>query len=104
MFQLKIPSHPILARVAALVIVASLAAPAVSSAADANASGNDRAAAAIVETLNAAQKAQRGVTLWVGGQTVAGGVVRLDESSVELRNQTHSRIVVRLARIDAAAW
>ncbi len=64
----------------------------------------DKAQGAIVEILSAAQKSQRGVTLWVGGQTVGGAVVRIDEASVELRNQTQSRVVVRLARIDAAGW
>jgi hypothetical protein len=44
------------------------------------------------------------VTLWVGGQAVGGAVVRIDDASVELKNQTHSRIVVRLSRIDGAAW
>lgn len=64
----------------------------------------DKSTQAIVESLAAAQKAQRGVTLWIGGQAVGGAVVRIDDASVELRNQTHSRIVVRLSRIDGAAW
>ena len=81
--------------VAALALFLTISAPLAAEPAD-------KATTAIVEILTAAQKAQRGVTLWVGGQTVGGAVVRIDDSSVELRNQTQSRVVVRLARIDAA--
>ena len=86
--------------VSALALFLAIAAPLLAAAAE----PADKATTAIVEILNAAQKAQRGVTLWVGGQTVGGAVVRIDDSSVELRNQTQSRVVVRLARIDAAGW
>ena len=86
--------------VAALALFLTISAPLAALAAE----PADKATTAIVEILTAAQKAQRGVTLWVGGQTVGGAVVRIDDSSVELRNQTQSRVVVRLARIDAAGW
>lgn len=85
---------------AAVLAAIALAAPGSARAAE----PADRATQAIVESLTAAQKAQRGVTLWVGGQAVGGAVVRIDDASVELKNQTHSRIVVRLSRIDGAAW
>lgn len=86
--------------VAAVLAALTLAVPGGARAAE----SADRATQAIVESLTAAQKAQRGVTLWVGGQAVGGAVVRIDDASVELKNQTHSRIVVRLSRIDGAAW
>lgn len=59
------------------------------------------------QALAAARQAQRGITLYVNGQTVAGAVVRVDTSTapgwVELRNQQFGRIVLRLDRIDGAA-
>lgn len=61
----------------------------------------------IEQALAAARQAQRGITLYVNGQTIGGAVVRVDTSTapgwVELRNQQYGRIVVRLDRIDAAA-
>lgn len=57
---------------------------------------------AIEQALVAAQDAKKGVTLMVSGQPIAGGVVKLEPGQwVELRNQQHGRIVVRLDRIDA---
>ncbi|MBL8383237.1 MAG: hypothetical protein JNM90_09195 [Burkholderiales bacterium] len=62
------------------------------------------ASRAIEELLAAAQKDKKGVSLGVGGQTVAGAVVRIESGKwVELRNQQYGRIVVRLDRIDSAA-
>ncbi len=65
------------------------------------------AASGIEQALQAARQAQRGVTLYVNGQPVAGAVVRVETGSgagwVELRSQQHSRIVVRIDRIDAIA-
>ena len=62
---------------------------------------------ALEQALDAARQSQRGITLYVNGQTIGGAVVRVDTSTapgwVELRNQQHGRIVVRLDRIDGAA-
>ena len=42
--------------------------------------------------------------LYVAGQTLGGAVVRIEPGQwVELRNQQHGRIVVRLDRIDGVA-
>jgi hypothetical protein len=57
---------------------------------------------AIEQALAAAQHDKRGITLYVGGQAIGGAVLRLEPGAwVELRNQLHGRIVVRLDRIDA---
>ena len=59
---------------------------------------------AIEQALAAAQADKRGITLHVNGQTIGGAVVRIEPGAwVELRNQLHGRIVVRLDRIDAVA-
>lgn len=58
----------------------------------------------IEAALVAAQQDKRGITLHVNGQVVVGAVVRIEPGAwVELRNQQHGRIVVRLDRIDAVA-
>jgi hypothetical protein len=57
---------------------------------------------AIEQALAAAQQDKRGITIYVGGQAIGGAVLRLEPGAwVELRNQLHGRIVVRLDRIDA---
>lgn len=59
---------------------------------------------AIEQTLLVARDAQRGVTLYVQGQTLAGLVLQVQPGQwVALRSQQHGRIVVRLERIDAVA-
>ena len=55
-------------------------------------------------TLAQAQQEKKGVTLYVQGQTVGGGVVRIEPGQwVELRSQQYGRIIVRLDRIDGLA-
>jgi len=59
---------------------------------------------AIEQALAAAQQDKRGITVYVAGQAIGGAVLKLEPGAwVELRNQTHGRIVVRLDRIDAVA-
>lgn len=56
----------------------------------------------IEQVLAAAQQEKKGVTLHVGGQTIGGGVVRIEPGQfVEMRSQQYGRIVVRIDRIDA---
>lgn len=56
----------------------------------------------IEQLLAAAQQEKKGVTLHVGGQTIGGGVVRIEPGQfVEMRSQQYGRIVVRIDRIDA---
>jgi len=62
------------------------------------------AAHGIEQGLVAAQQDKRGITLYVGGQTIGGAVTRVEPGQwVELKNQTSGRIMVRLDRIDAIA-
>ena len=52
----------------------------------------------------ASQKDKRGLVFYVRGQQIGGGVVRvIGNEAVEVRNQTHGRIVIRLDAIDAVA-
>lgn len=56
------------------------------------------------ELFETSQTNKKGLTFYVGGQTIAGIVVKVNGGeSVEVRNQTHSRVVIRLDRIDAVA-
>lgn len=53
--------------------------------------------------LEASQTEKKGVTLYIAGQTITGIVTALSDEHVELRNREFSRIVIRLAAIDAAS-
>ena len=58
----------------------------------------------IEQALASAQQDKRGIVLYVGGQTVAGAVTRVEPGKwVEMRSQQWGKIVVRLERIDAVA-
>jgi hypothetical protein len=58
----------------------------------------------IEQALSLAQQEKKGVTLYVQGQTIGGGVVRIEPGQwVELRSQQFGRIIVRLDRIDGLA-
>jgi endonuclease YncB( thermonuclease family) len=62
------------------------------------------AAHGIEQALQAAQQDKRGITVYVNGQAIGGAVTRVEPGQwVELKNQTSSRIIVRLDRIDAIA-
>jgi len=58
---------------------------------------------AMRELLEASQSEKKGITLYVKGQTIGGGVVKITGDVVELKNREFSRIVVRIDAIDAAA-
>ena len=58
----------------------------------------------IEQALASAQQDKRGIVLYVGGQTVAGAVTRIEPGKwVEMRSQQWGKIVVRIERIDAVA-
>ena len=58
----------------------------------------------IEAALVAAQQDKRGITLYVSGQTIAGGVTKVEPGAwVEMKNQTSGKIVVRIDRIDGIA-
>lgn len=55
------------------------------------------------DLFKASMETKRGLTFYVKGQTIGGGVTKIGEGFVEVRNQTHSRIVIRIDSIDAVA-
>ena len=55
------------------------------------------------ELLEMSQKEKKGLTFYVNGQVIAGGVVRINEDTVEIKNREFGRIIIRLDRIDAVA-
>ena len=55
------------------------------------------------ELLDRSEKEKKGLTFYVKGQTISGVVVKIGSDAVEVRNQTFSRIVIRLDSIDALA-
>jgi hypothetical protein len=58
----------------------------------------------IEQALATALTDKRGITLYVGGQTVVGAVTRIEAGQwVELHSQQWGHIIVRIDRIDAVA-
>jgi hypothetical protein len=55
------------------------------------------------ELLEISKNAKKNVTLYVKGQTIAGGVVRVAGDVVELHNKEFSRIIMRIDSIDGVA-
>lgn len=56
----------------------------------------------MMSVLKASMEGKKGVTLHVRGQSIAMIVTAITDQYVEGRNQQSSRIVVRMASIDAA--
>lgn len=55
------------------------------------------------ELMQLSQKEKKGLTFYIKGETVPGIVTNIVGDFVEVRNQTHSRIIIRLESIDAVA-
>ena len=55
------------------------------------------------ELLERSEKEKKGLVFYVRGQTISDIVVKISTDAVEIRNQTHSRIIIRLDSIDAVA-
>lgn len=56
------------------------------------------------ELIEQSQKEKKGLTFFIKGQTIAGIVTKMIGSeAVEVRNQTHSRVIIRLDQVDAVA-
>jgi hypothetical protein len=54
--------------------------------------------------LEESQQGKKGLTFYVNGNTVNGYVVRIiDDHAIEIRNQTSSKVLVLLDRLDAIA-
>jgi putative heme degradation protein len=58
----------------------------------------------IEQALAAAQESKKGIMVYVGGQAIGGGVVKIEAGQwVEMRSQQYGRIVIRMDRIDGIA-
>ena len=57
----------------------------------------------LVDLLEQSQKTGKGVLLYVGSHAIGGVVLKIGETTVEMKNREYGRILVRLDRIDAAA-
>lgn len=56
------------------------------------------------ELIEQSQKEKKGLTFFIKGQNIAGIVTKMIGSeAVEVRNQTHSRVIIRLDQVDAVA-
>lgn len=59
---------------------------------------------AFQELFDYSQKEKKGLTFFVQGQTIPGVVTKMvGEDAIEVRNQTSSRIIIRVDRIDGVA-
>lgn len=62
------------------------------------------APAAVDEVLNQSLTQKKGLSIYVAGQVInAIFVKRIDANTIEVRNQTFGRILIRVDRIDALA-
>jgi hypothetical protein len=55
------------------------------------------------ELLDRSEKERKGLIFYVKGQTIPGVVIKINADTVEVRNQTYGRVVIRLDSIDAVA-
>jgi hypothetical protein len=55
------------------------------------------------ELFEMSQKENKGLTFWIGGQTVGGGVLKFNAETVEVKSQQYRRVIIRIAAIDAVA-
>lgn len=63
-----------------------------------------KTAQAFQELFDYSLKEKKGLTFFVQGQTIPGIVTKMvSEDAIEVRNQTSSRIIIRVDRIDAVA-
>jgi hypothetical protein len=57
----------------------------------------------IRELLEKSEKERKGLMFYVKGQTIGGAVTKIGTDYVEVKNQTYSRIIIRVDSIDAVA-
>ena len=55
------------------------------------------------EMFEWSQKEGKGLTFWVSGQTVGGGVVKFNADTVELKSQQYRRVIIKISAIEAVA-
>ena len=59
---------------------------------------------AVEEVLNQSLTQKKGMAIYIGGQVInAVFVKRIDANTIEVKNQTFGRIVIRMDRVDAIA-
>ena len=60
---------------------------------------------AFKELIDLSMQNKKGLTFFINGQTISGHVVKVTDNGgcVEARNQTFSRIIIRLEEVDALA-
>lgn len=86
------------------LLVLCLSCLVVSQAAVAQSAGSALAPAAVEEILNQSLTQKKGMSIYIGGQVInAIFVKRIDANTIEVRNQTFGRIIIRVDRIDAIA-
>ncbi|HEY0049180.1 MAG TPA: hypothetical protein VGB68_07840 [Pyrinomonadaceae bacterium] len=56
------------------------------------------------ELIELSHNERRGLTIFVKGQTIAGGVTKIiGTEAIEIRSQMYSRAIIRIESIDAIA-
>ena len=55
------------------------------------------------EMFEWSQKEGKGLTFWVSGQTVGGGVVKFNADTVEIKSQQYRRVIIKISAIEAVA-
>ena len=56
------------------------------------------------ELIELSRKEKRGLTIFIKGQSIAGIVTQIiGTEAIEVRNQTFSKIIIRIEAIDALA-
>ncbi len=55
------------------------------------------------ELFELSQKENKGLTFWIGGQTVGGAVLKFNAETVEVKSQQYRRAIIRISAIEAVA-
>jgi hypothetical protein len=59
---------------------------------------------AFQELIDQSLKEKKGLTFFIKGQTIGGAVTKqIGPEIIEVRNQTYSRVIIRLDQVDAIA-
>jgi hypothetical protein len=88
----------------AQLLALSLGFFAASDATFAQSSSSTLSPATVEEILNQSLTQKKGMAIHIGGQVInAIFVKRIDANTIEVKNQTFSRIIIRMDRVDAIA-
>jgi hypothetical protein len=70
----------------------------------AQSTNNALSATAVEEVLNQSLTQKKGMAIHIGGQIInAIFVKRIDANTIEVKNQSYGRILIRMDRVDAIA-